>query len=185
MVSFVGNDNIDFTVTYQTDPYPCPFPRKFVDINRVYQGCVHNSSPASGNLHAANAIKAHACGPSQYRDPTTGCQNADPNCRNWDTLSGFCFVCNDLTTPPNGICQSSGGAVPVGCPSGTYSLGSSCVPNGCSGVDTNDVCTGCLSPREEVVGTRCQLKSCPSGKSLNQDGVCLGPREVVIGGQIM
>ena len=68
MESFVGNDDIDFTVSYQTDPYPCPYPSDFVDLRRVYQGCFQPQT----NLHQANAILAHACGTTQYRD-ANGC----------------------------------------------------------------------------------------------------------------
>ena len=154
-----------YTVQFQTDPYPCPFPRNFVDVHQVFKGCVHSSSPASGNKHAAYSILAHQCGLTQYKD-STGCHEADPNCRTWDTLSGFCFTCRDLTSPPDGVCKV-GGAVNVGCPEGTYSRGDECIPNGCSGVDQNDVCTGCLSILEEVAGNRCHRKSCSQGRSLD------------------
>ena len=147
MASFVGDPDLDFIVSYQTDPYPCPFPRNFIDIHRVFQGCIHDSSPASGNQHAANSIKGHQCGPDQYRD-ATGCHTRDPNCRNWDTLSGFCFTCNDLSSPPDGVCGViSSQPTNTTCPTGTYNNGGTCVPDNCTGVTPNDICTGCISVR--------------------------------------
>ena len=36
-----GKKSSKFTVTYPTHPYRCPFPKGFVDVYKVFSGCVH------------------------------------------------------------------------------------------------------------------------------------------------
>ena len=51
-------------------------------------------------------------------------------------------------------------------------MGTDCVPLGCTGIDSNGVCAGCLDPLKEVVDGACVLKTCPEGENLLSDGSC-------------
>lgn len=62
------------------------------------------------------------------------------------------------------------GAVVI-CSSGT-AVGNQCVPDNCTGVDSNGLCTGCKSVIHEVVNGACALKTCPTGRALDSNGVC-------------
>ena len=157
------------TATFQTDPYECPYPPAYHDINQVFKGCVH----AFGNQHSANAIQAHQCSPTQYYFNKT-CHNADPTCNTFDTFSGFCYTCKNASIKAeNGICGTSTRTV-ITCKAGTYPKGNVCIPNGCSGVDADGVCNGCLAITQEVVSGKCTTKTCPSNEILDSEtGTCV------------
>ena len=100
------------------------------------------------------------------------CQNADDSCNTFDAFNGNCRTCKVFGHIPNGrVCVALPSS--LNCEAGTYEKDGNCVPDKCTGVDSNGDCSGCKLATERPEGKTCVLKTCPGALVLDNNGDCV------------
>ena len=82
----------NYTISYQSQGYICPYDSTYTDVYKTFVPC-RFAPPNPENAHQAYVIQAHACGTRQYFWNNETCMNVNEECNTFDTFSGACYTC--------------------------------------------------------------------------------------------
>ena len=147
------------TVSYESDPYPCPFASTYLDYYGTFKACVR------GNAHQEYVIQAHSCGIRQYFDGS--CKDVDPLCNTFDPLTGACYTCWENSRPAiRGSCSNVTSTTQnITCHSGTHAFQNRvCIPDECASIFANGTCSVCINAAFSLNNGACIAINCGPGQ---------------------
>ena len=147
------------TISYQTDPFLCPYAPGFVDFFRVFAGCYFPE-----NIHQTYVIQGHRCGIRQYLN-NGSCIDVDSSCNTFNPLTGDCLTCwENSKTAIRGSCNSSVNTAPVpSCAIDTHLFQNQCISDNCSAAYQNGSCSACANTAFRLTSGQCVEIQCSIG----------------------